>query len=185
MQRKPGSKVGNLSLMSIDGSAFELESLKGKRFMLSFFRFAACPFCNMRMHELITRHSELGCDFPIVAIFDSPLQNLQKHAAKHKAPFPVLADENNVYYREYGIEYSILGILKGAIRRMPSLLNAIFVKGYLPTSIKGRLTTMPADFLVDETGVIQIAYYGKDEGDHLAFERVKAFALSEKTSSKE
>lgn len=157
MQLKPGNKVANLSLMSIDGSAFELESLRGKRFMLSFFRFAACPFCNMRMHELVTRHSELGCDFPIVA------------------------DENNVYYREYGIEYSILG----AIGRMPSLLNAIFVKGYLPTSIKGRLTTMPADFLVDETGVIQIAYYGKDEGDHLAFERVKAFAPSEKASSKE
>lgn len=185
MQRKSGTKVGNIRLMAIDGSTFELDSLRGKRFMLAFFRFAACPFCNMRMHELVTRHGELGSDFTIVAVFDSPLQNLQKHAMKHQAPFPILADENNVYHQEYGIEYSILGTLKGAVSRMPSMLNAIFVRGYLPTSIKGRLTTMPADFLVDETGVIHTAYYGKDEGDHLPFAKIKTFSLNEKTGAKE
>lgn len=185
MRREPGSKVGNLRLPAIDGSTFELDSLKGKRFMLSFFRFAGCPFCNLRMHELVSRYGELGGGFTIVAIFDSPLGNLQKHAAKHNPPFPVLADEKNAYYREYGIEHSVTGILKGAVRRMPSLLHAVFVKGYLPTSIQGRLTTLPADFLVDEHGVIHTAYYGKDEGDHLPFERVKAFALGEKTGGEE
>lgn len=185
MQCKPGMKVSNIHLMSINGDAFDLDSLKGRRFMLAFFRFAACPFCNMRMHELVTRYGELGSDFTIVAVFDSSLQNLQKHAAKHQAPFPILADEHNVYHQEYGIEYSILGIIKGAISRLPLLLNAIFARGYFPTSIKGHLTTMPADFLVDETGMIHTAYYGKDEGDHLPFERVKAFALNEKNSTKE
>lgn len=179
MRRKPGNQIGNLRLMAIDGSAFELDSLKGKRFMLAFFRFAACPFCNLRIHELVTRHGELGSDFTIVAVFDSSLKNLQKHAVKHHAPFPILADERNTYHQEYGIEYSLLGILRGAITRMPSLLNAIFAKGYLPTSIKGRLTTLPADFLIDESGVIHTAYYGKDEGDHLPFERVKAFSRRE------
>jgi len=36
---------------------------------------------------------------------------------------------------------------------------------------------MPTDFLVDERGIIQVAHYGKDEGDHLSFEQIKAFAL--------
>lgn len=179
MRCKPGKKIGNIRLMAIDGSAFELDSLKGKRFMLAFFRFAACPFCNLRIHELVTRHGELGSNFTIVAVFDSSLGNLQKHATRHHAPFPILADEHNVYHREYGIEYSLLGTLKGAITRMPSVLNAIFAKGYFPTSIKGRLTTMPANFLVDETGMIHTAHYGKDEGDHLPFERVKAFSRRE------
>jgi hypothetical protein len=35
---------------------------------------------------------------------------------------------------------------------------------------------MPADFLIDREGIIQVAYYGKDEGDHLPFDTVKSFS---------
>ena len=150
--------------------------------MLSFFRFASCPFCNLRMHELTTKFKELGGDFTIVAIFDSPLDNLQQHATRHQPPFPVLADEDNVCYKRYGIEYSLAGVLKGMLGRMPTLLNAMFVKGYIPLVIKGRMTTMPADFLVDENGIIKTAYYGKDEGDHLPFHLVRAFAIEQNLS---
>jgi hypothetical protein len=52
----------------------------------------------------------------------------------------------------------------------------MLVKGYLPTTIQGRITTMPADFLVDEQGIIHTAYYGRDEGDHLPLARVLEFA---------
>jgi len=51
------------------------------------------------------------------------------------------------------------------------------LKGYLPTTLKGSITTMPADFLIDPKGYIQTAYYGKDEGDHLSFEQIKEFTL--------
>ena len=180
MRRTPGEKVINIILPALDGGTFELDSLRGKRFMLSFLRFASCPFCNLRVHELVKRFKEFGDGFTIVAIFDSPLENLREHAKKHQAPFPVLADEHNVFYEMYGIEHSIAGMLKGMLTRMPSMLRAMFVKGYLPLVIKGSMTTMPADFLVDENGVIQTAYYGKDEGDHLPFELVKAFSRASK-----
>ena len=36
--------------------------------------------------------------------------------------------------------------------------------------------TLPADFLVDENGTIQVAWYGKDEGDHLPINDIKAFS---------
>lgn len=181
MRRTPGEKVTNIILPALDGGMFKLDSIKGRRFMLSFLRFASCPFCNLRMHELAKRFNEFGEGFTIVAIFDSSLENLQKHAEKHQAPFPILADEKNIFYQAFGIEHSVVGMFKGMLTRMPSLLRAMLVKGYLPLVIKGSLTTMPADFLVDENGVIQTAYYGKDEGDHLPFERVKAFSLAAKT----
>jgi hypothetical protein len=82
-----------------------------------------------------------------------------------------------VYYRTYAVEHSVLGVLKGMLTRMPTLLHAMFGKGYFPRTIKGSLTTMPADFLIDESGIIQTAHYGKDEGDHLPFEEVKRFSL--------
>jgi len=166
-------------LPAIDGTVFELEQMQGRRYMLSFFRFASCPFCNLRVHELVKRYSEFGNDFGIVAIFDSPLENLKKHVDGHHAPFPVLADESNTYYREYAIEHSLFGVLKGMLLRMPTLIRGM-LQGYVPTTIQGSITTMPADFLIDEEGVIQHAHYGRDEGDHLSFDTVKAFALQKR-----
>ena len=125
MRKKTGSHASPIKLQAIDGSAFNTKSLKGRPFMLSFFRFAGCPFCNLRIHELSKRYSELGEGFEIVAVFDSPLKNLMRHIEGHKAPFPVLADESNQYYREYGIEHSIGGVLKGMLLRMPTLIKAM------------------------------------------------------------
>ncbi|MEN8132894.1 MAG: peroxiredoxin-like family protein [Pseudomonadota bacterium] len=177
MKREPGDAVIDITLPALDGSPFDLDSLKGKPFMLSFFRFASCPFCNLRMHELVTRLDELPEEFTIVAVFDSPLDNLQRHAGKHQATFPVLADTDNRYYKLYGIRHSVIGVLKGMLLRMPRLLYAMLMKGYVPLTIKGSMTTMPADFLIDNQGTIRVAHYGKDEGDHLPFEQVKAFAM--------
>ncbi len=176
MRLKKGDSVTNIVLPAIDGTEFNLESLQGKRYMLSFFRFASCPFCNLRVHELVSRYKEFGDDFPIVAIFDSSLANLKKHTRSHQAPFPILADETNQYYRAYGVEYSFWGMIKGMLTRFPTLIKGIF-KGYIPLIPGGSLITMPADFLIDENGIIQRAYYAKDEGDHLPIDELKAFAL--------
>lgn len=177
MRRQPGDMIGRIRLPSIDGTEFDSGHLQGQRYMLSFFRFAACPFCNLRVHELAERFGEFGTEFTVVAVFDSPLANLRKHAGRHAAPFPILADAANVYYRAFAIERSLAGMLKAALLRFPAVLEGVLLRGYLPTSFQGRLATLPADFLVDEHGVIRQAYYGKDIGDHLPFEQVKAFAL--------
>lgn len=143
--------------------------------MISFFRFATCPMCNMRMHELVTRWEEFHNDFEIVAVFDSPIHHLARHMEKHDAPFPILADEDRIFYDRYGVQHSMMGVVKGVLFRPATLLRSV-QKGFIPTSVQGDLTTMPAEFLVDSGGVIQRAFYGKDEGDHLDFEVVKSFS---------
>ena len=100
MRLTTGSKIKHIRLPAIDDSIFDSESIKGKPVMLSFFRFASCPFCNLRVNELVRRFDELSEDFTIIAIFDSPLDNLTRHTGDHKAPFPILADEGNKYYKE-------------------------------------------------------------------------------------
>jgi len=175
MKLKHGDPVIDLQLPALDNRLFNTESLRGRRYLLSFFRFAGCPFCNIRMHELVTRYNELPEGFSIVAVFDAPLEDLQRHETRHGAAFPVLADEANTYYKAYSIDHSVLGMLKGSIVRFPALVRAIS-RGYLPTTIKGKLHTLPADFLVDEQGRIETAHYGSDLGDHLPFDTVKHFA---------
>ena len=67
--------------------------------------------------------------------------------------------------------------------RAPTLMKAM-AGGYVPTTLKGSMTTMPADFLIDEQGIIRVAHYGADEGDHLPFEEVLAFARAPHDSAR-
>ena len=176
MAYRIGDKITELGLPNVDGSQFTLSQVQGKRYMLSFMRFAACPFCQLRIHQLISSWQELDENFTVIAVFDSPLKNLQKQSNKELAPFPILADEHTLYYLKFAVKHSIFGMFKAMFFRMPTLLYAMLVKGYFPSSIKGKVTTLPADFLVDEHGIITLIYYGKDSGDHLLFDQVKGFS---------
>lgn len=176
MRLTPGKPISNFTLPSLDGSPWSLDSLNGRPYLLAFFRFAACPFCNLRLHNLISQLDQFPDDFTIVAVFESPLNDLQRYAERHQAPFPILADEGGKLHSSYGVEHSWWGVIKGMLLRFPALLHAMFGKGYMPLSITGAMNTMPADFLVDRQGIIREAYYGKDEGDHLAIERIRQFA---------
>jgi len=170
-----GQQAPDFNLTDISGAEFNLAKLKGKRYLLTFYRFASCPFCNLRLHNIINEYEKFGNNFEVIGVFDSSLENLQSYATRHQAPFPVLADENNKIHRLYHVEHSILGVVKGIIFRFPALMISMF-KGYIPWRIKGDITGMPADFLIDEKGIVQAAYYGKDEGAHIPLHQVKQFA---------
>ncbi|PHR55111.1 MAG: hypothetical protein COA44_11305 [Arcobacter sp.] len=78
------------------GHNFDLESYKGQKIMVSFFRFYTCPFCNLRIHTLSAQYEKLG--IKIVAIFESSNENLNKHLSHYELPFPVLSDAEGVFY---------------------------------------------------------------------------------------
>lgn len=170
-----GQQAPDFNLTNINGDNFNLSTLKGRRYLLTFFRFASCPFCNLRLHNIINEYKKFGDNFEVVAVFDSSLENLQSYATRHQAAFPILADESNEIHRLYHVEHSILGVVKGIIFRFPYLMMSMF-KGYIPWRIKGDITGMPADFLIDEKGVVQAAFYGKDEGAHIPLHQVRQFA---------
>jgi hypothetical protein len=43
--------------------------------------------------------------------------------------------------------------------------------------LKG-MTIVPVDVLINETGVIEKVYYGKNTTDHMSFDEIKNFSLS-------
>lgn len=171
---KIGETMPQIKLPAIDGLQFDNHSLKGKKYLLTFFRFATCPFCNMRISQLIKAKSEMGENSEIVAIFESEIEHLKKHANKHLAKFPILADHKREYYQLFGVKKSVMGMFKGMLFRMPTLIKAMF-QGYIPHEVSSRAFIMPLSLLVDEQGVIQAIYHGKDDGDHIPLEQVMSF----------
>ena len=135
MKLEIGSMVPDVVLHSIDGEIFNLDQLNGRSFMLSFFRFASCPFCNLRVHELGKRYDEFGDNFTIVAIFDSPFDHLIKSTKKPNAPFEILADENFKYFKKYKVEQSAWRFFLESFIRSYKIINAT-LKGYIPLALK-------------------------------------------------
>lgn len=179
MTQKVGEHIKNIKLPELSGQPFELKSLQGKKVMVAFHRFATCPFCNLRIHQLVQNFDFFGDNFTVIAIFDSPLEHLQKHAKDHHAPFTILADQNNTYYQAFSIERSVLKTMKGFFKRLPSVLYAMFIKGFWPFPIKGNFFSLPLEILFDENGIIKHIHKAKDEGDHLPIETLQAFSNQE------
>lgn len=170
----PGSPAPGFEHRGIDGQVFHSRSLAGKRTLVTFFRFATCPFCNLHMNQLIQRSRRWGSDVQVVAFFETPLETLRKHQSDREAGFPILSDAQRTSYRAYGVRRSFPGMALGMITRFPSLVRSL-LQGNIPREFGASMLTMPASFLIDEQGTVVQAYYGKDEGDHIPWEVVEAF----------
>ena len=142
--------------------------------MLSFYRYAACPFCNLRIHRLSEKYPDWQHRGPeAIAIFHSPAKNILKYAGKQSPPFPIIPDPGKKLYHLYGVEKSLIGMLTGMLRIGEMIQSAR--KGFFHLYPENGLSTLPADFLIDEKGTIAHAYYGSDMGDHVPFEKVNSW----------
>ena len=177
MKISTGDKLDEITLPDQNGNSFNLSQTLGKKVLLTFYRIAGCSFCNLRLNEINKRFGELGNNFTHVGIFHSPVDNLKSYMDKHKnLPFTVLADENFEYFKKYEVEQSIWKFLVGSTVGFFKILRAS-AKGYFPMEING-MTIVPVDILINEKGIIEKVYYGKNTTDHLSFEEIRDFSLS-------
>jgi len=96
---KTGDKISELTLPNIDGTEFDLASIKGKKALISFYRYSSCPFCHLRINETINNNTNFGEGFETIAIFNCTLESLQKSSSKHEASISILADEDRKYLK--------------------------------------------------------------------------------------
>ena len=173
MKLKKGDLVPDVKLNDINNQSFQLSSLKGKKILLTFYRFASCPFCNLRLHQIATRYNEFD-GIVHVAIFSASVSQLNRHTSKHRDLFPILADEEEQYYKEIDVESSWIGMFRGMIFKLHLATKSMFM-GNIPTEIGRKMLRMPVNIIVDEEGVVEKVHYGKDEGDHIPIDEVLTY----------
>jgi peroxiredoxin len=160
-----------LDLVDIYGKPIAIG--RGRRTLLSFFRDAACPFCNFRIYELTAHQRSLAAlGLDIVAVFGSSQEDVLRFVARHPRPFRLAADPTGASHLRFGIERSFWRKLKAIVLRMPTLIRGLRLVGLAGLNTNNL---MPADFLIDEEGRIVEAYYGGDAGDRIPLERVELF----------
>lgn len=167
-----GEVAPEFTAAHLDGTPVNLAELRGKNVWLAFFRWAQCPLCNFRIHELLSlwgpRFADRG--LTMIGVFQSPAAKLEGLVDRHKPPFIPVADPDMVLYEQYNLGTSMKGLFSKDVRRAIAGARANDIP--IVTPWDGPAFRTPADFLIDPAGVIRVAYYGENIADHIPFDRV-------------
>ena len=172
MRLKKNNVAPYFSAGTIDKGRFDLSTPRSKPTMLAFFRYASCPFCNLRVHELIKNYENLHKNLDIILIFQSPKDKIIKYVIKDSMPYAIIADPDERLYDLYSVEISWLGFAKAMGLRLPQIFKALFKHNFRPGTMEGNIHRIPADIIIDSDNKIIKAHYGKDIGDHLELSEI-------------
>jgi peroxiredoxin Q/BCP len=175
MRLEPGARAPDFTASDWRGATVRLADVPGRRW-LAFFRYAACPLCNLRVHHMIERHADLAArGLSILAVFQSPAASIAQHVGRQEPPFPLLSDPEERLYALYGLETSLVAAASPA--NLGRLAQAVR-QGFVPGRPDGSVTRIPGDVLIEADGTIARAFYGRVIADHIPFEEVEAFLAS-------
>lgn len=167
-----GDHVPKLTGLSLSGREVKLSDYTGSPLILSFYRYAGCQLCNLRMHDFIKRFKSIyePAGINALAVFQSPIEKMEKYTSEHQAPFEIISDPEYVWYEAFGLENSWTGLFKAMLKPKPFLRSV--AKGYSRVDPDGSMNRMPADFLINEKGVIDVSFYSEDVSEHIPFKQI-------------
>jgi peroxiredoxin len=180
MRLEPGQVAPSFSVESSDGGTVTLEQFVGRPLLLMFHRYAGCPMCNIRVHQMAERYPALHeRGLEAVAFFHSPPEEIRKHAGGRQYPFAIATDPTFRVYRKYGVETSWLRLALALVQ--PSAYRDYFQAfrhGFRGGKMPRQLAKMPADFFIRPDGRIHTVHYGDGIADHMSHGQIEA-ALDE------
>lgn len=150
-----------------------LHKFKGKKVYLAFMRFAGCPVCNLRVHELLKSAAAFKeKNIEVVLIYESTTENMRTYLEGGNYPFTFIADSKNEIYTIYQVEKSwyrlFISMFKGLIGKA-SAGEKLFKK---KPAMDGKLNRLEAEFLMNENGTLAIAHYASFVGDHIDIQKI-------------
>lgn len=178
---KAGSVIEQQVLLSIRSMQIPIPD-PGRLIHLQFRRFAGCPICDLHLHSIAGRHSELvSASIREVAVFHSSVADLLPFC--QSLPFETIADPDKRLYTEFGVESGLRAllnphvwapILRGVVR---SLGQTLLGRAPLPTlTPRGGRLGLPADFLIAPSGAILACKYGSHAYDQWSVDEILALA---------
>jgi len=175
---KQGDKLPELILSPVFSDSIKTSELKGKKILLTFNRYVSCPLCNFRTHELLSVYDTLKQNgLIIISVYESTKETLTEYTTREQIPFIMIADPEEKLYKLFKVKKSwwksFTGLFKD-YKRKHSRGKKLFKSKY---ERDGSINRIGADFLIDENGIIQTAYYGKFVGDHLPVEEIMKWGL--------
>lgn len=172
---KQGDDAPDFKVQDVQGQTIELKNFEGQKVWLAFFRYAGCPVCNARVHELMENYYSIKAKgYTIIAIFESENKILLQYLDDSFVPFYLVGNPDLGLYKRYGVEKSFLKILASGLKSQTMKVAREGEALYKGKKYKrdGGLTRLPADIIIDEHSKILTAYYGKTISSHLPLSEI-------------
>ena len=125
----------DFTLPTTDGQAFQLSALRGRSVVLYFYPKDDTPGCTTQacgFRDQYEEFLELGAE--VVGVSSDSVASHQKFAARHRLPFPLLADESGAVRKLYEVPRALLGLLPG---RVTFLIDQQGLIRYIFNSLSG------------------------------------------------
>ncbi len=177
MRLKAGEKAPLFEVEDIHGQRIALKDFAGQKLMVSFYRYSGCPFCNLRVADMI-RHYPIfeKQNLKMISFWQSAKEDILETVGKQDAPFPLVPDKEMKIYALYGVERHLMAPLKVLLN--PALsLRALF-SPFMKLKIAGDVDLVPADFLIGPDLTIKRSYYGSHIADHIPISEIESFLVT-------
>jgi len=182
-----GDIAPDFQLCDDEGKTYKLSSFRGRRVILSFQRYAACPICQFNIDRMKYQSEMLDrAGIVTISIFNSKPQHVTMFTAKIRGDSMIaLSDKKGSTYSSFQVKQgSFWGVLRSNLylarnwkKYKPFAKYVVFKDTGANTTIMKQL---PADFMIDESGVIVDLFRARNVQDHISFERVEAFIPEDK-----
>lgn len=177
MKLKNGQLAPSFDVLDIHGKEISLHKLTNRKVILTFFRYAECALCNLRVSELQNESKRLEqLDIKLIAVFQSSKDSLIKSIYnRHTFDFIIISDPKLELYNLYGVKPSWLKLIKtSTLEGLKTMIKA-YSKGYeIGGKVEGKFHQIPADFIINAENKIEIAHYGNNIIDHISIEKIIA-----------
>jgi len=184
MKLKVGQQAPLFHATDIYGRRVSLVEYFGGKLLVSFYRAAVCPLCNLHTWHTINRYGQYQRQgLRVVAFYESSPEHAHHYLDRLQPPFPIIADLNRQVYDLYGLDSSFFGAIYARLFRLGDYRAAAqrHIGGNVVENLlhmDGRFGRLPAEFLIGPDLRIRRAHYGRDAGDFLLFSEIDAFARS-------
>lgn len=154
---KPGLKVGmkapDFKLKNQDGNWVKLQDLLKKGpVIISFYRGAWCPYCNLQINNLVRNYDHFKpYNAQLVAITPQKPDKSLLQYTKAKVPFPILSDLDNKVMKDYNVLFHLPDELIVAYSQF-----GIDLADY--NGEKRWVLPVPATYILDQKGIIRSVF---------------------------
>ena len=115
----------------------------------------------------------------MIFFFESSKEHLLKSKYYHKMDtIPIISDTDKKWYDEYGVQTSLKKTLKSVFfHSIKTVGNALKKRiPFYPAPGKETFGRIPAEFLIDEHGIIKNAHYSNSLTDRMPIKTIVSFA---------
>ncbi len=154
---KAGNRAPAFTLPDPEGRLVPLQNLLAKgSLVLTFYRGAWCPYCNLDLQALEEARPEIEArGASLIAISQQTAANSRKAQLSNKLSFPILIDKGGELATKFGIRWRLPGDLQAIYKRLGA--DLVTFNGEDSWTLP-----MPARYVIGQDGVIVYAEVNPD-----------------------